>query len=503
MSISPQLLQVFSLMQFAIPFLSLFFARKSKAIALFHVGSTLTIFLVLFFLKSDVVVSAVFGGWTKYNGIQIKLNVESVYFILSSSIVFISVLLYSESKKYDDKFFFLLELVYGTLLNLFISNDLFNIYVCLELISLISYLLISSKLRNRQIWASLKYMILSAVGFNFYLLGIAIIYRTQGTLNIDLLLSSGKINDMALIFILTAFLIKSGAFMFSMWLPSAHSESEIPVSAILSAVIVKAGIFCLIRTKFMFEHSFLREYILVIGVVSLFAGIVLALLQKDIKLILAFSTMSQVGYILTGLYAGALEYAFCHALFKSSLFLTMGLLYDKFKTRNLEKIYSSDRRIHFSVLILFSISFLSIMGIPFLAGFAEKKLIFDNLPYYFKYISIAAAFGTVAYLGRIFIVILSKTSFKGFEKADTLKYISISIPSFFIILTGVKNTLNITPSFFEAGYFLILIPAGLFLGLIAIKKLPGFFPSSLFNISNIVKIYVLVIAFFVAVYRLM
>jgi len=503
MSFENQFLQFFSLSQFLIPFIVLFFEKKGKLISLLHSLGIIGIFLFLLLGKPGTEISTVFGGWQINQGVQIKLDTSSVYFILSASIVFFSTIVYSSQKKYDRKFFFLIDLVYGTLINLFLSNDLFNMYVCLELTSLISYLLISSKLKNRQVWASLKYMILSAVGFNFYLIGVAMIYRSHGTLNLDLIAISGNVNDMALIFIIVALLVKSGTFLFSMWLPSAHSEAEIPISAILSAVIVKAGIFCLIRTIPIHETSFMSGFIVYIGLFTMISGMILAMLQKDIKLILAFSTMSQVGYILMGIYSNGAQYAFCHAIFKSSIFLIIGIIYAHFGTRNIEKIKKSKKKISILVLILFSVAYFSISGMPFFLGYSEKKLILSELPEFIKNMSIVTSVGTAFYLGRIFSVLIRKCDFKiisikYFVKNELIAVLFLAIVTLFF---GIKNTYGMsikTPDILKS---VLPVISGLTLSFIIPFNNSEHFPDKLFNISNILKIYVLIIGFFIAVLK--
>ena len=295
------LLQTIVILCLAMPFLIPVFKKHAKRIPLIQIVIFLICLLFLYQQKDNLPLKLVFGGWQHTIGIEILLDVNALLFLAATYIVFLSVIIYSSKKGHDWKYYFLINLLLSDLTCLFLANDLFNIYVTLELMSLISYLLISMEFKSRQIWSSLKYMILSAVSFNLYLVATAMIYNEYGTLNIDLIATHVIKNPFSLFLLTTALLIKSGIFFYSMWLPSAHSDSESSISAILSGVIVNAGIFHVLRINNAINCVEISRYIIIIGIVSAIFGAYFSIKQKDIKLILAFSTLSQMGFILEGL----------------------------------------------------------------------------------------------------------------------------------------------------------------------------------------------------------
>ncbi|HPE67775.1 MAG TPA: proton-conducting transporter membrane subunit [Thermotogota bacterium] len=415
----PQILLLFAVLGFVFPFLVPFSRKKPHLVLWCHLFFTLP-FLLFFFFQTRAFpegIRVVPGGWGADRGVQLLLNELSLLFMLSATAIFTAVLSYSPRLRKDWKFAFLLDLLFTDLLLLFLANDLFNIYVTMELLSLLSYLLIAGETKNRQIWASLKYMIIGAVGFNLYLFGIAEIYAATGTLNLDLLRSLAPHHleelTLPLVFLICSFLIKSGAFFFSMWLPIAHSEAPGVVSAFLSGIIVKSGIFFLFRMWDFFQTPLLEFFLTGVGIASAGVGVFLALLQKDMKLILAFSTMSQVGFILLGGPREGAYYAMAHAFFKSLLFLSVDSASKSFQSRNLQRIRQSSLRVPASVTIPFLVGFFALSGLFFCSGGLYKyQILHHQPPWVFWYLEILSV-GTVLYLGKMAMVLLEKTSWKG------------------------------------------------------------------------------------------
>ncbi|HPF16030.1 MAG TPA: proton-conducting transporter membrane subunit [Thermotogota bacterium] len=484
------LLQTIVILCLAMPFLIPVFKKHAKRIPLIQIVIFLICLLFLYQQKDNLPLKLVFGGWQHTIGIEILLDVNALLFLAATYIVFLSVIIYSSKKGHDWKYYFLINLLLSDLTCLFLANDLFNIYVTLELMSLISYLLISMEFKSRQIWSSLKYMILSAVSFNLYLVATAMIYNEYGTLNIDLIATHVIKNPFSLFLLTTALLIKSGIFFYSMWLPSAHSDSESSISAILSGVIVNAGIFHVLRINNAINCVEISRYIIIIGIVSAIFGAYFSIKQKDIKLILAFSTLSQMGFILEGLSSYGPQYAFSHAIFKALLFLCAGYYQQLFSTRNIE---TSKKEIPISLFLAIWIGFFSISGLPFFLGSYYKHEIMALTSPFISYGLFFATIGSVISVGKFAFVVRPSKNAMHFSEKDY----SIMLLSIICIIFGTLGSIN----HLDFEHLLepeILFALGLFVLFTLSKKIKIHYPYKLFKLSNVITIYTVIIGVIVA-----
>ena len=485
MNLNPEGIQLFIIICLCFPFIILFFKRVSHWLLLVQVLIGLFFLLFAFTQKGAFPVHTTLGGWEPIKGIEIVFSYESFLFLMTTNIVFFALIIVSLSKKREWNFYFLLSLLITDITCLFVANDLFNIYVTLELLSLLSYLLISIEFKRKQIWSSLKYMILGAVGFNLYLIGASIIYGEVGTLNLTLLSASHYKNDFALMMIMIPLLIKSEVFFFSMWVPSAQTESDSCISAILSAVVVNAGLFHLLRITGTLDSEIIGGFLFFTGLITAFFGAIFSALQRDIKMILAFSTMSHVGFVLIGLSNGGLEYACSHSLYKSLLFLSVGYFYHIHHSKNSQK---GIKAVPISLYIAFLVGFLSFSGIPFFIGSNFKNIILmDTTPVIslmFKFISVISIFA----LCRILFLLKPMKRFFLIPLYD----IGILILSILSILLGTFNNLEQ----FSLNYFiesgLILLISILLYRLLS-KLVPLTYPYKIFKLSSSLAIYSIII----------
>jgi len=275
------------------------------------------------------------------------------------------------------------------------TADIFNMYVFYELLSLAVYLLIAYPKTGVTLRASFNYLIMGGVGLSFFLLGVGFLYAMTGTLDIFHIAerlpaafnSSIQMVIMSFVLIATGMGIKIAVFPLHGWLPDAHSMAPSPVSALLSGVTVKIGIYCLIRvvyTAFSTEMFLLinsHNILMVLGVVSLLFGASMALAQTDLKRLLAYSTINQLGIVLIGLgigtelgLIGALFHVLNHAIMKSALFFCAGIMIAETGTRDVQG-FSGFGRKQPAITFAFVIASLGMIGIPPINGFASKWLI--------------------------------------------------------------------------------------------------------------------------------
>jgi len=479
--LNPEILQLFIILTLGFPFLIPFFKKWVRSILFAYVGLSF-LFLVFFYLnRESFPIHFVFGGWSQSFGIEVVFSQESLLFIATTNIVFLSVLFVSLSPKKEWHYYFLLNLLHADITCLFVANDLFNIYVTLELLSLLCYLLISIELQKRQIWSSLKYMILGAIGFNLYLIGTAILYGETGTLNLTTISSLNYDNYFAIIMIMIPLLIKSEVFFFSMWVPSAQTESEGTVSAILSAVVVNAGLFHLFRLSNALHSQMVQIFLLIIGLSTILFGAVFSLFQRDMKMILAFSTMSNVGFVLILLTDIGMAYACSHSLYKSLLFLTVGYFITISGSKDCKKPAIV---VPISLYVAFITGFLSLAGIPYFIGGVFKHQIIFNNHLITSLLLLLISILSIVPLIRIFV--LMKPGHRFFSKPFV--DIGLLILSFVVLFFGIRTTINYFSYDLLMEAFIVLgISFAVFI--IFSKRVNLFYPYKLFKLSNSLAIY--------------
>jgi len=326
--------------------------------------------------------------------IRLMLDGFSLFMLFAVSLVGFAISLFSVD--YMDHYgskanFYALFLVMTAGMNgLLLVTDLFQIYIFLEVAAVASYALVAFGLGQDELEASFKYLMLSAVASAFLLAGIVIIFGVTGGLDFETVSQGLRSLDAryvvgvcAALFIL-GFGLKAALVPFHAWLPDAHPSAPAPISAALSGLLIKvSGVYALTR---VFLNVFgltpaLSTVLMYLGVISMVVAAFLALGQTDIKRMLAYSSISQVGYIVLGIglgtplgILGGLFHLFNHALAKSLLFLNSGSLQMSTGTRNLDEMGGLGKRMPVTAGTSL-VGSLSIAGVPPLNGFWSKLII--------------------------------------------------------------------------------------------------------------------------------
>ncbi|MFC1898383.1 complex I subunit 5 family protein [Candidatus Cloacimonadota bacterium] len=348
------------------------------------------------------------GGFSNIGNIPVAIFMVIDGFtkilLLVISLVGFLVALYSWSytKQYtaERKFYILFSLMLAGMYGMVISGDIFNMYVFLEIASIASYALVAFGIQKHQLEASFKYQILGGVASMLILMGIGFIYWNTGTLNIADIATQLPIGGVFIKFVAVLFIVgfglKAAIFPFHAWLPDAHSSAPSPISAMLSGVLIKAvGIYVLFRLFFnMFALSYeLSLAITVLGTLSMIIGGLLAIGQWDIKRMLAYSSISQMGYVILGVgigmlilskggspaiagfaILGGLFHLLNHSVFKGLLFLSAGAVEYRTKTRDMKKLGGLSELMPVTSGTSM-IGSLAISGIPPFNGFFSKLII--------------------------------------------------------------------------------------------------------------------------------
>ncbi|MGB3298345.1 MAG: cation:proton antiporter, partial [Phormidesmis sp.] len=327
-------------------------------------------------------------------GVTLIVDSLSGYFVLTNALVTMAVVLYcwpqvvssqAGSKKNKSAFFFAqLAILHGCVNAVFICADFISLYVALEVIGVAAFLLIVYPRSDRTIWLGLRYLFVSNTAMLFYLMGTVLVYQANSSFAFTGL-KSAPTEAIALIFL--GLLTKGGVFVSGLWLPATHAEAEAPVSALLSGVVSKTGVFPLVRCALLVEE--IEPIVQILGIGTALLGVGGAIFEKDTKRMLAFSSISQMGFILAApIVAGF--YALTHGLAKATLFLTAGQLPAR-------SFYTLQQQtpIQTSLWCVVAAASLSISGLPPLAGFNSKLLTLNQLEGWAGVAFNIAAVGTV------------------------------------------------------------------------------------------------------------
>ncbi len=399
-------LPLFIAVPLVMAFLLPLFGKKGKAAA--TVLANLVTILLLVFAVSSIGKTEVYeiGKWSIPLGINLVLDGLSSLLLLAISIVSAAAMLFSvrymEQYTAKPKYLSLFLLMVAGMNGVVLSGDIFNLFVFLEIASLASYALVGFGCEHEELEASFKYMVLGTIASIFILFAIALVYGNTGTLNmayISKAIQSSGLNaglKFALALFIAGFGLKAALVPFHAWLPDAHPSAPAPISAMLSGILIKTlGVYALARVIFnIFGVSVSIGWLLIVlGLLSMVAGAFLAIGQWDIKRLMAYSSISQIGYVILGIGLGAtliargdnLAYASLailaglfhlvnHAVYKSLLFLTSGSIEMSTGTRQLKEMGGLAEKLPLT-RITCTIASASIVGVPPFSGFWSKLIL--------------------------------------------------------------------------------------------------------------------------------
>ncbi len=333
------------------------------------------------------------GGWPTPFGIVLVADLLSALFAVMSTTVVAAGILYAlgcKDKVVSVPTFIPLFLCMGAGLNgALYTGDIFTMFVFIELMVIASVILVAISDNRLGLEAAIKYLLISSMGTLFLLVGIGALYATFGTLNMaDMgrLLASGErplLAQAAAVMLMCAFLLKSAVFPFHFWQPDFHTTAPTPVHSVLSSVVVKVGIYGLIRLitlMFTAEAPLIQNLLVILGVIGIFFGSLGALRTYDAKRLLAYSTFGQIGFILVGIgwgtplaLAGALVYAVNHSFIKSALLMITGAISSRTigKTSRLSEIGGIGQKLVYTSGLYF-LGGMALAGVPPLNGFISK-----------------------------------------------------------------------------------------------------------------------------------
>jgi multicomponent Na+:H+ antiporter subunit D len=343
---------------------------------------------------SKVLVISVANGLLPSSSI---LEIDALGMFMATLFISIGLLTSVYSIKYMERdtrlaeYYILLLLMVAGMLGVVFAGDFFTFFIFWETMCISSYVLVAfRKEKWEPVEAGFKYMIMSSTGSVMILFAMSLLYGMVGTLNfayLRLVLSKPQVSAwalMAMILMIIGFGIKAAMAPLHTWLPDAHPAAPSSISAMLSGVVIKSGAYALMRSLILIfaPEAYNWQIVLaILAVITMTVGNLMALLQTDLKRLLAFSSVAQMGYVIFGIsmatyygITGSLFHMMNHAVMKSLLFLCSGAFLYAVESRNLDELAGIGKKMKITG-VMFTVACLSIAGIPPLSGFQSEVMI--------------------------------------------------------------------------------------------------------------------------------
>ena len=406
------------------------------------------------------------GGWDAPWGIEYRIDEANAFVLLIVSIVGALVVPFARRSIAEEVapdrqhlFYSMYLLCFCGLLGITITGDAFNLFVFLEISSLSSYVLISLGKDRRALTAAYQYLIMGTIGATFYLIGVGLLYMMTGTLNMaDLAQRIPAAADTRTVHAAFAFIVigvglKAAVFPLHMWLPNAYSHAPSAVTAFLAATATKVSVYVLIRLVFtVFGPGFsyadigLAAVLPPLAVAGMLIASTVAIFQTDVKRLLAYSSVAQIGYMVlgigfasvTGLTAG-IVHLFNHALIKGGLFLALGCVLLRVGSARVSALAGLGKRMPLT-MAAFVVGGLSLIGVPPTTGFISKWVLIEAaLEAGQWYIAVPIVFGSllaVAYVWKLVEAAYFEDAPEGAAPVSEAP-LSMLVPTWILILANV------------------------------------------------------------------
>jgi len=338
------------------------------------------------------------GGWAAPWGIEYRIDTVNAFVLVIVSAIGAVVMPYARlsvekeipvSRIYI--FYAMMLLCQTGLMGIAITGDAFNLFVFLEISSLSSYVLISFGTDRRALTASYRYLIMGTIGATFYIIGVGLMYNVTGSLNIHDLsklipeMASSRTVHAALAFLTVGLGLKVALFPLHMWLPNAYTYAPSAVTVFLAATATKVAVYALIRVTYtifgtvdILDFVPVRDLLMGMALIAMFVGSAVAIYQVNVKRMLAYSSVAQIGYMILGLsfdtvngVAAGIIHLFNHAMMKGGLFMVLGAVMYRIGSVHLHDMAGLGKKMPLT-MAAFVGGGLSLIGVPLTVGFVSK-----------------------------------------------------------------------------------------------------------------------------------
>lgn len=420
------------------------------ALATLPIGLAVAVAIAAAVLHGEAPLHTDLGGWLPPLGVALRADGLSAILLLTTAVVMIAVGLFARADfqvppgatetRAPFAFWTLLLALWAALNAVFLGEDLFNLYVALELLTFAAIPLVCLDGRAQTLAAALRYLVFALLGSVLYLLGAALLYGAYGTLDIGQL--AARIGDdplepaalIAAALMTAGLLAKTALFPVHLWLPPAHAGAPAAASALLSALAVKASFFLILRIWFDVMPELLAQMaaqvLAALGAAAILFGGVLALRQARLKMLIAYSTIAQIGYLFLifplvaspetapltdlrnapGVWTGGVLQLVSHACAKAAMFMAAGLIAGSLGHDRIRDLGGIGRALPMT-LFAFGIAGMSLMGLPPSGGFMAKWLLLSAAmqcgQWWWMLVILAGGLLTGAYLYRVLAPALS------------------------------------------------------------------------------------------------
>jgi multicomponent Na+:H+ antiporter subunit D len=411
-------------------------------------------------------ISYAMGGWPPPIGIEYRVDVFNGFLLLLVSVIAAVIMPYAkrsvEKEIPSDRqawFYAIYLLCLCGLLGMTITGDAFNIFVFMEVSSLAAYTLIAMGRDRRALLAAYQYLIMGTIGATFYVIGVGLLYSMTGTLNLADIASrlAGIENSRAVLaalaFLTVGISLKLALFPLHVWLPNAYAYAPSMATVFLAATATKVAVYLLLRyfytvfgASIIFQDLPVSNIFLVLSLAAMFGASIVAVFQDDVKRMLAYSSVGQIGYItlgiaianLTGL-TGGIVHLFNHALMKAALFMAIGAVFYRIGSVKLDDLAGIGKRMPIT-MAAFVIAGFSIIGVPGTVGFVSKWYLvlgaFEQGWWWLAFLIVASSLISVVYIGRIVEVVWFRPVSAAAKRAEEPP-LSMLLPTLLLVAATV------------------------------------------------------------------
>jgi len=413
------------------------------------------------------------GGWAAPWGIEYRIDTLNAFVLVIVSAIGAVVMPYARRSVEKEIpvsriyiFYSMMLLCQTGLMGIAITGDAFNLFVFLEISSLSSYVLISFGTDRRALTAAYRYLIMGTIGATFYIIGVGFMYSATGSLNIHDLstlipeMAGSRTVQAALAFLTVGLGLKVALFPLHMWLPNAYTYAPSAVTVFLAATATKVAVYALIRVTYTIFGTvdFLdivpaRDLLMGMALIAMFVGSAVAIYQVNIKRMLAYSSVAQIGYMILGLsfdtvngVAAGIIHLFNHAMMKGGLFMVLGAVMYRIGSVHLHDMAGLGKKMPLT-MAAFVGGGLSLIGVPLTVGFVSKwyliQAALEKGWWPVATLIVVSSLMAVIYVWRVVEVIYMKPAGQAAENA-TEAPMSLLIPTWVLIGAAVYFGIDAT-----------------------------------------------------------